>query len=72
MDDVSSKLSDIVRLVDQLQAVDTRAVRPLAHPLEEPQRFRPDTITEGDEHERYQANAASIERDLYLVPKVIE
>jgi aspartyl-tRNA(Asn)/glutamyl-tRNA(Gln) amidotransferase subunit C len=70
--DVSTKLSSIVALVDRLQAVDTSSVKPMAHPLERAQRLRPDVVTEVDHHELYQRNAALVERDLYLVPKVIE
>ena len=70
--DVSTKLSSIVALVDQLQAVNTAGVAPMAHPLERPQRLRADTVTEVDHHELYQGNAPAVERDLYLVPKVIE
>jgi aspartyl-tRNA(Asn)/glutamyl-tRNA(Gln) amidotransferase subunit C len=70
--DASAKLSSIVAMVDQLQAVDTTGVTPMAHPLEQPQRLRPDVVTEVDRHELYQRNAALVERDLYLVPKVIE
>ena len=70
--DVSAKLSSIVAMVDQLQAVDTAGVAPMAHPLDQPQRLRSDVVTDTDRHELYQRNAASVERDLYLVPKVIE
>jgi len=70
--DVSAKLSSIVAMVDQLQAVDTQGVVPMAHPLDRPQRLREDRVTEPDKHELYQRNAALVERDLYLVPKVIE
>lgn len=70
--DVSTKLSSIVAMVDQLQAIDTAGVAPMAHPLDRPQRLRPDTVTEVDQHELYQRNAPLVERDLYLVPKVIE
>jgi aspartyl-tRNA(Asn)/glutamyl-tRNA(Gln) amidotransferase subunit C len=70
--DVSTKLSSIVAMVDQLQAVDTSGVAPMAHPLDRAQRLRPDVVTEVDHHELYQRNAALVERDLYLVPKVIE
>jgi len=70
--DVSAKLSSIVAMVDQLQAVDTASVTPMAHPLDRPQRLRSDVVTDADRHELYQRNAASVERDLYLVPKVIE
>jgi aspartyl-tRNA(Asn)/glutamyl-tRNA(Gln) amidotransferase subunit C len=70
--DVSAKLSSIVALVDQLQAVDTTGVTPMAHPLDRAQRLRADEVTEVDRHELYQRNAPLVERDLYLVPKVIE
>ena len=72
MADVAAKLSDIVALVDQLQAADTTGVVPMAHPLDRAQRLRMDEVTETDQHERYQQNAPAVERDLYLVPKVIE
>ena len=70
--DVSAKLSSIVAMVDELQAVDTTGVTPMAHPLEQPQRLRPDAVTDVDRHELYQRNAPLVERDLYLVPKVLE
>jgi aspartyl-tRNA(Asn)/glutamyl-tRNA(Gln) amidotransferase subunit C len=70
--DVSAKLSDIVALVDQLQAVDAKNVTPMAHPLDRSQPLREDVITELDEHQRFQANAPLVEGGLYLVPKVIE
>ena len=70
--DVSAKLSSIVAMVDQLQAAATEGVVPMAHPLDRPQRLRDDCVTEPDMHALYQRNAALVERDLYLVPKVIE
>jgi aspartyl-tRNA(Asn)/glutamyl-tRNA(Gln) amidotransferase subunit C len=70
--DVSAKLSDIVALVDQLQAVDTTQVAPMAHPMDRSQPLRDDNVTERNERERYQENAATVEQGLYLVPKVIE
>ena len=72
MTDVASKLSDIVTLVNQLQTADTTGAVPMAHPLDIVQRLREDKVTESDRHERYQQNAPMVERDLYLVPKVIE
>jgi aspartyl-tRNA(Asn)/glutamyl-tRNA(Gln) amidotransferase subunit C len=70
--DVSAKLSSIMAMVDQLKACDTAGVTPMAHPLDRAQRLRPDRVTETDRHELYQRNAPLVERDLYLVPKVIE
>jgi aspartyl-tRNA(Asn)/glutamyl-tRNA(Gln) amidotransferase subunit C len=44
----------------------------MAHPLERAQRLRDDRVTEADRHELYQRNAPLVERDLYLVPKVLD
>ena len=66
------KLSRIVDFVDQLSAADTTDVVPMAHPLDAAQRLRPDIVTETNERDRYQENAASVADGLYLVPKVLE
>lgn len=71
-DDVVSKLSSIVEFVDQLQAAPTEGVLPMAHPMDQAQRLRPDEVTETDERERIQANTAAVRDGFYLVPKVIE
>jgi len=68
----TAKLSGILGLIDQMQAVDTSGVTPLAHPLETTQRLRADVVTEHDQHAAFQAIAPATESGLYLVPKVIE
>lgn len=70
--DMSAKLTDIVAMVGELSAADTGGVAPMAHPMDKAQRLRPDEVTETDDHERLQGNSTRVERDLYLVPKVIE
>ena len=65
-------LSDILAFVEQLDAVDTTGVEPLAHPFEATQRLRPDVVTETNERENFQAIAPQTESGLYLVPQVIE
>ena len=67
-----SKLSSILDLVEQLQAVNTYGVEPMAHPLDTVQRLRDDVVTESNRREKYQAMAPETESGLYLVPKVIE
>lgn len=71
-DDVVAKLSRIVEFVDQLQAAPTKNVLPMAHPLQQTQRLRADVVTESDERDAIQANAAMVRDGFYLVPKVIE
>lgn len=72
IDDVVEKLSRIVDFVDQLQAAPTDDVLPMAHPLNQTQRLRPDAVTEQNERDRFQENAPAVTNGLYLVPKVIE
>lgn len=65
-------LNNILGLIDEMQAVDTNGIAPLAHPLEATQRLRADAVTESDQRDAYQAIAPAVESGLYLVPKVIE
>jgi aspartyl-tRNA(Asn)/glutamyl-tRNA(Gln) amidotransferase subunit C len=65
-------LSSILALVEQMSAVDTAGVAPMAHPLDAVQRLREDQVTETDQREHFQAIAPAVEAGLYLVPKVIE
>lgn len=65
-------LNSILGLIDQMQAVDTTGIEPLAHPLEANQRLRADVVTESNHREAYQSIAPAVENGLYLVPKVIE
>lgn len=65
-------LSGILDFVEQMNAVDTSGVAPLAHPLDQTQRLRPDRVTEPDQRQLFQSIAPHVEAGLYLVPKVIE
>lgn len=68
----SRNLSDILAFVEQLNAVDTSGIEPMAHPLEATQRLRADEVTEDDDRENFQGIAPQTESGLYLVPQVIE
>lgn len=70
--DTVEKLSRIVDFVDQLSAAPTDDVLPMAHPLNLTQRLRPDRVTEVNDRDRLQKNAAVVSEGLYLVPKVLE
>jgi aspartyl-tRNA(Asn)/glutamyl-tRNA(Gln) amidotransferase subunit C len=71
-DTYARNLSDILSFVEQLNAVDTQGVVPMAHPLDASQRLRPDAVTESDRRDQFQRIAPRVEAGLYLVPKVIE
>ncbi len=65
-------LSSILSLVEEMNAVDTSGITPMAHPLDATQRLREDEITETDQRENFQTVAPQVEKGLYLVPRVIE
>lgn len=72
-----AKLNDIFQLVEQMKAIDTTGVAPLAQPITafDPAfslRLREDSITEPNRRDDYQRVAPATEDGLYLVPKVIE
>ena len=68
----AQNLTNILDLVDQMQAVDTSDVSPMAHPLDAVQLLRSDVVTEENQREQLQAVAPEVEEGLFLVPKVIE
>jgi aspartyl-tRNA(Asn)/glutamyl-tRNA(Gln) amidotransferase subunit C len=69
---VTLRITEILRMVDQLQAADTQGVEPMANPLDAIQPLRPDVVTEGNRREEFQSIAPAVENGLYLVPRVIE
>lgn len=66
------QLDGILGFIEQLQAVDTAAVAPMAHAMDITQRLRDDIVSETDRREAFQRVAPETEAGLYLVPKVIE
>ena len=70
--DYARNLSNIIGLVEQMQAVNTAGVVPMAHPLDATARMRTDEVTECNQRDHFQANAPQVAAGLYLVPKVIE
>ena len=68
----TESLARILRLIEQMNAVDTKAVAPMAHPQDAALRLRDDRVSEPDQRDKFQAIAPATEAGLYLVPKVIE
>ena len=71
-----SQLNGFFALVEQMEAVNTDGVEPLAHPAallgEVALRLRDDIASEPNQREASQVSAPAVERGLFLVPKVIE
>ncbi|MGY0217249.1 Asp-tRNA(Asn)/Glu-tRNA(Gln) amidotransferase subunit GatC [Endozoicomonadaceae bacterium StTr2] len=68
----TESLQGILGMIDQMQAIDTKGIEPMAHPLDAVQRLRADEVTETDQREKLQQHAPATEEGLFLVPKVIE
>ena len=66
------KLTGIMSLIEQMQAVDTSGVEPMSHSQDVTQRLRDDVVTQTNQRELFQSIAPAVSEGLYLVPKVIE
>src|SRR4029434_1260437 len=71
-EEVRQKLDAIFAMINELQAVDTKGVVPMAHAQDVQLPMREDQVTESDRRALYQSVAPAVEDGLYLVPKVIE
>jgi len=76
-----TKLSGILGLIEQMQAVETSGIIPMSHSQDLSQRLRDDVVTKTNEREAFQKIAPllgngstehAVSNGLYLVPKVIE
>jgi aspartyl-tRNA(Asn)/glutamyl-tRNA(Gln) amidotransferase subunit C len=71
-DKTLTKLTGILALIEQMQAIDTTGISAMSHSQDVVQRLRDDVVTATNQREVFQANAPATDRGLYLVPKVIE
>ena len=85
---ILGQLNGFFEIVEQMRAVDTHDVVPMAHPVDAMHglstaigdtdalgmtlRLREDVVSEPNQREANQRSAPAVERGLFLVPKVIE
>lgn len=71
-----AQLNNFFGVVEQMRAVDTTGITPMAHPTDVTQevalRLRPDVASEPNQRQANQRSAPAVEAGLFLVPKVIE
>ena len=76
-----NKLTGILGLIEQMQAVDTSGISPMSHSQDLTQRLRDDVVTKINQRDAFQSIApalgngsteVAVAEGLYLVPKVIE
>ena len=70
------QLNGFFDIVQQMRAVDTTGITPLAHPFDTigdiALRLRDDVVSEPDNRQSNQRSAPKVEAGLFLVPRVIE
>ena len=70
------QINSFFDIVEQMRAVDTTGVEPLAHPVaaigDIALRLRDDVVSEPNNREANQKSAPEVQNGLFLVPKVIE
>lgn len=71
-----TQINQFFDIVEQMRAVDTTGIEPLAHPvaavMDVTLRLREDVVSEPNRREANQQSAPAVEQGLFLVPKVIE
>jgi len=71
-----TQMNSFFNIVEQMRAVDTTGIEPLAHPVvvlsDMALRLREDRVSEPNQREANQRSAPAVENGLFLVPKVIE
>ena len=71
-----TQMNGFFDIVEQMRAVDTTGIEPLAHPVvvwsDFALRLREDAVSEPNQREANQRSAPVVENGLFLVPKVIE
>lgn len=71
-----TQMNSFFNIVEQMRAVDTTGITPLAHPVvaitDFALRLRDDVASEPNQREANQRSAPAVEHGLFLVPKVIE
>ena len=50
---IGDKMSEILKLVEEMQAVDTSGIEPMSNPLDATQTLRSDVVTSGDDRELF-------------------
>jgi aspartyl-tRNA(Asn)/glutamyl-tRNA(Gln) amidotransferase subunit C len=67
-----TKLTGIMGLIEQMQAVDTTGILPMSHSQDVVQRLREDVVTKTNQREVFLSLAPATQDGLYLVPRVVE
>lgn len=69
---LTGELSSILKMIEELNAVDTEGVEPMTSVVQMQMHARPDEVTDGAIPEKILANAPEQTAGFFVVPKVVE
>lgn len=69
---LAAELSDILKMIEELNAVDTKGIEPMTSVVQMDTPLREDTVTDGDMPEKILLNAPEQTAGFFVVPKVVE
>tara|TARA_B100000029_G_scaffold508084_2_gene594132 strand:- start:4492 stop:4773 length:282 start_codon:yes stop_codon:yes gene_type:complete len=69
---IISDLDNIVEMIDKLNSVNTKKIKPLFNPLEQTSRKFEDKPLSDNKKEEFLKNAPESDKDYFIVPKVVE
>ncbi|HEX2751843.1 MAG TPA: Asp-tRNA(Asn)/Glu-tRNA(Gln) amidotransferase subunit GatC [Alphaproteobacteria bacterium] len=69
---LSGELTNILTMIEELNAVDTKGVDPMTSVVQVKMHQREDVVTDGDIQDKILANAPDKAAGFFVVPKVVE
>lgn len=71
-DVLAGELSNILKMIEELNAVDTKGIEPMTSVVHMQTPMRDDVVTDGGIPEKIVANAPETTAGFFVVPKVVE
>jgi len=72
IDTIAASLDSVVAMIDHINEVETKLIKPMANPMDAVQRLRLDEVTETSHKQELLSMATQTDDDYYLVPTVVE
>ena len=72
IDAIAASMDSVVDMINHINEADTKAVKPMANPMDAVQRFRTDVVTEKSNKDTLLSLSSQVDEDYYLVPTVVE
>lgn len=72
IDAIAVSLDSVVTMINHINEVETKDIKPMANPMDAVQRLRQDKVTEISHKQELLSMATQTDDDYYLVPTVVE